>query len=188
MKRLNQFILITTYVSFSWLAMQAVHEFGHIVGAWLTEGEVSKVALHPFIISRTELSYNPHPLIVVWAGPLIGSTIPLFFLLLARLYRFPGIYLFRFFAGFCLIANGAYIALGPSDGAADTGIMIHHGTPRWLMVTLGTMAVGYGLRLWHNQGEKFGLGEAKGEVSRQATIVSTVLLITLAGLEFMINR
>ena len=187
MKRTEQTILIATFLAFSWLAMQAVHELGHVVGAWLTKAEVTKVALHPCIISRTDLGRNPRPSVVVWAGPIIGSVLPLLALFVARACRSPGVYLFQFFAGFCLIANGAYIAFGPADGAADTGIMIQHGSPRWIMVLFGIFTAPLGLYLWHRQGRHFGLGEAKGKVSRHAAIVSASLLAAIAGVELMIN-
>ncbi len=34
-KRFEQAILIVTFLAFCWLAMQAVHELGHVVGAWV---------------------------------------------------------------------------------------------------------------------------------------------------------
>ena len=187
MKRLEQIILIGTFIAFSWLAMQTVHEFAHVLGAWATGAEVTKVALHPFIFSRTDLGENPHPLAVVWSGPIVGAALPLLAYLLAKACRFPGIYLFRFFAGFCLIANGAYIAFGPGTGPADTGVMMRYGSPRWLMVLFGLLTVPLGLYLWHNQGKHFGLGEANGQVSRPATVVSAVLLIVLAATELLLS-
>ncbi len=72
MKRLSQILLIVSFIGFSWLAMQAVHEAGHVLVARLTGGKVIKVALHPLIVSRTDLGENPHPLAVVWGGPLVG--------------------------------------------------------------------------------------------------------------------
>jgi len=187
MKRLEQIVLIVTFLAFSWLAMQVTHELGHVVGAWLTKAEVTKVALYPCIISRTDLGRNPHPSVVVWSGPVVGVLLPWLAYLLVRVCRFPGIYLFRFFAGFCLIANGVYIAFGPADGAADTGVMMQHGSPRWLMVSFGILAAPLGLYLWHNQGKHFGLGEAKGHVSRSAAIVSAALLAVVVGVELIFN-
>ena len=90
-------------------------------------------------------------------------------------------------AGFCLIANGAYIACGPADGAADTGVMMQHGSARWAMVAFGIVTATVGVYLWHGQGESFGLGAAKGKVSRQAVIVSAALLVAIVGLELIIN-
>ncbi|NQU25285.1 MAG: hypothetical protein HQ567_28710 [Candidatus Nealsonbacteria bacterium] len=187
MRRLDQIILIATFLAFSWLAMQVVHELGHVVGAWLTKAEVMKVALHPCIISRTDIGHNPHPSVVVWAGPIVGAILPVFVFLVAKVCRCPGVYLFRFFAGFCLIANGAYIAFGPGDGGADTGVMMQHGSPRWLMVLFGILTAPLGLYLWHGQGEHFGLAEAQGNVSRQAAIVSALLLVGIVVAEVVIN-
>lgn len=187
MRRSDQVILIVTFLAFSWLAMQAVHELGHVVGAWVTGAEVIKVALHPGIISRTDLGYNPHPALVVWAGPVLGAVLPVLVFLAARACRAPGVYLFRFFAGFCLIANGVYIAFGSADGAADTGVMMQHGSPYWVMIIFGILTVLPGLYLWHSQGKHFGLGEAGGKVNRQAAIVSALLLLAVVGVELIIN-
>lgn len=77
MQRFHQVILIASTLLGSWLGMQAVHEFGHVVGAWLTGGQVDRVVLHPLTISRTDLARNPHPLLVVWAGPVFGCLLPL---------------------------------------------------------------------------------------------------------------
>src|SRR2546427_6300618 len=112
MKRSAQILLIATFVSFCWLAMQVVHEMGHVLVARVTSGEVVKVALHPLIVSRTDLGENPHPLAVVWGGPIIGCIFPLFLFALASVSKLPGAYMFRFFAGFCLVANGVYIVIG----------------------------------------------------------------------------
>src|SRR5207244_10528916 len=107
--RLHQVVLITSTVLGSWLGMQAVHESGHVVGAWLTGGRVDKVVLHPLTISRTDLAHNPHPLPVVWAGPIVGIVIPLLLWASAARLGMPGTFVLRFFAGFCLLANGLYI-------------------------------------------------------------------------------
>src|SRR6266852_2985807 len=103
-------VLIVSTVLGSWLGMQAVHEFGHVLGARLTGGRVAQVVLHPLTISRTDLSHNPRPLLVVWAGPAFGVLLPLALWGVAAGLRLPGAFVLRFFAGFCLLANGAYIA------------------------------------------------------------------------------
>ena len=79
-KRLHQTVLIVSTVLSSWLGMQAVHESGHVLGAWLTGGRVARVVLNPLTISRTDLDDNPRPLVVVWAGPLFGVGLPLLLL------------------------------------------------------------------------------------------------------------
>jgi hypothetical protein len=188
MKRLPQIILIVSFIAFSWLGMQVVHECGHVLVARLTGGEVTKVALHPLIISRTDVAENPHPLAEVWGGPLLGSVIPLVLFGLAAASRAPGVYLFRFFAGFCLVANGVYIGLGPflADGA-DPWVMTENGSPRWLLAVFGLLATALGLYLWHRQGRHFGFGEAKGIVNTRAAFVSLGLFLAVTGAELVRN-
>src|SRR6266550_2109618 len=70
-------LLVASAVSFSWLAMQAVHEFGHVLHAWVSGGVVATVVLHPLQISRTDVSPNRHPQFVAWGGPVWGCMIPL---------------------------------------------------------------------------------------------------------------
>jgi hypothetical protein len=99
-QRFHQAILIGSAVVGSWLGMQAIHELGHVVGAWLTGGQVRRVVLHPLTISRTDLAHNPAPLAVVWAGPAFGVVLPLGLWGLAAQARLPGSFVLRFFAGF----------------------------------------------------------------------------------------
>lgn len=179
MKRLYQSILIGSSVPGCWLGMQAVHEFGHVLGAWLTGGRVARVVLHPLTISRTDLVDNPQPLAVVWAGPLLGVLLPLLLWGTVALLRMPGAFLPRFFAGFCLVGNGAYLAGGSFDGIGDCGVMLRHGSPCWLLWLFGAVAVPAGLWLWHRQGPHFGLGRARGEVSPGAACASLVVFVLL---------
>src|SRR5580698_1154821 len=99
MKRVHQVVLTFFTLLGSWLGMQDVHELGHVTAAWLTGGRVSKVVLYPLTISRTALAEDPHPLAVVWGGPLVGAALPLAFWLSARALRLQGDFVLRFFAG-----------------------------------------------------------------------------------------
>jgi hypothetical protein len=188
MNRLTQVLLIVTFIGFSWLAMQVMHEAGHVLVALVTGGEVSRVALHPLIISRTDLAEDPHPLAVVWGGAGLGTALPLLAYLVASACRAPGVYLFRFFAGFCLVANGVYIGVGwwIADGA-DPWVMRENGSPTWVLVAFGLVAAPLGLYLWHRQGPHFGLGAAKGNVSPRAALVSAGLLASLVVIEYVRN-
>ncbi len=188
MKRLTQTLLIVTFIGFSWLAMQVVHEAGHVLVAGLTGGEVMRVALHPLIVSRTDLGENPHPLAVVWGGPLVGSGLPLLMFAAAAACRLPGVYLIRFFAGFCLVANGVYIGIGwlLAEGA-DPWVMRTNGSPIWLLVLFGLLTAPLGLYLWHRQGPYFGLGGAGGSVNVGAALTSTALFLALTGAELIRN-
>ncbi|SPE59236.1 conserved membrane hypothetical protein [Verrucomicrobia bacterium] len=188
MKRLTQAVLIVTFIGFSWLAMQVVHEAGHVVVAHLTGAKVIEVALQPLIVSRTDLGVNPHPLAVVWGGPAIGVLGPLLFFGVAAFCRLPWVYLFRFFAGFCLVANGVYIGAGwlLAEGA-DPGVMRQNGSPTWVLVLFGLVTAPLGLYLWHRQGPYFGLGPAKGQVSLRAALGSAALFAAVATIELMRN-
>jgi hypothetical protein len=188
MNRFPQVLLIVTFIGFSWLAMQVVHEAGHVLLARLTGAEVTKVALHPLIMSRTDVGLNPHPLAEVWGGPLVGSLLPLLLFALGAAFRLPGVYLLRFFAGFCLVANGLYIGIGHllAEGA-DPGVMMEHGSPRWLLVLFGGVTFPLGLYLWHRQGPHFGFGVAKGKVDTRAAIISAGLFLALTGAEVVRN-
>ena len=187
MKRIDQIVLVGTFIGFSWLGMQVVHEFGHCLGAWVTGGRVARVVAHPLTISCTLLSHNPHPLVVVWAGPIIGSVLPALAVLFAVVLRAPGIYMFRFFAGFCLVTNGAYIGLGSFDRLMDAGDMMSYGSPQWLLLVFGGITIAGGLVFWNGIGPHYGLSQAKGIVSRSTALSSLALLVVLAGIEFVIG-
>jgi hypothetical protein len=186
-KRLHQILLIVSAVLASWLGMQAVHESGHVLGACVTGGRVSQVVLHPLTISRTDLAHNPSPLSVVWSGPVFGVLLPLLLWLTAASLRLSGAFLLRFFAGFCLIANGAYIAFGSFDRIGDCGVMLQHGSALWQLWLFGAVTVPAGLWLWHRQGPYFGLGPARGYVSAGVTYASLVVCLGLLILALMVD-
>lgn len=187
MRRLRQIVLILATTLGSWLGMQAVHEFGHVLGAWLTGGRIARVVLHPLTISRTDLADNPHPLPVVWAGPVIGVAIPLLLWAIAAVARLPGAFVLRFFAGFCLLANGLYIGVGSFDGVGDCGDMVRNGSALWQLWLFGTVTAPVGLWMWHGQGPHFGLGSAQGEVSRSVTYASLAACVGLLALGILVG-
>ena len=185
MIRLRQTLLIASTLLLSWLLMQIVHECGHVVAALASGGRIEREVLYPLTISRTDVQPNPHPLIVVWAGPLIGALLPLAIWALASALKMPDIYLLRFFAGFCLIANGAYIGFGSFGKIGDCGEMLRYGSPIWLLWLFGVATIPTGLWLWSGQGKFFGFGDGAGEVSRRMTIATTLILIVVVGLELV---
>jgi len=187
MKRLEHVVLIGSFVGFSWLGMQAVHELGHVLGALLGGGTVNKVVLHPLTISRTDVSPNPHPLLEVWAGPVVGCLLPLAAYGLAAIGRSPGLYLFRFFAGFCLVANGAYIGGGIFERVADAGELLRYGASPWHLIAFGAATLPLGLYLWNGLGPAFGFGNARGRVSRSAALWSAALLLATCLVETLLS-
>jgi hypothetical protein len=185
-KRLPQFVLIGSAVLASWLGMQAVHEGGHVCGALFTGAEVGTVVLHPLAISRTDLCTNPKPLLVVWAGPMIGVLCPLLVWAILESAKLSFSFLARFFAGFCLIANGVYIAFGSLDRIGDCGEMLKHGSSLWHLWLFGAVTIPVGFWLWHRQGLHFGLGKANGNVNPHIaySTLAIALCLVLLGLQF----
>jgi hypothetical protein len=183
MKYLAQGCLIVSTILGSWLGMQAVHETGHALAAVLTGGRVAKVVLHPLTISRTDLAVNPHPLIVAWAGPVTGVLLPLALWGIVAALHMPGAFVLRFFAGFCLIANGAYIGVGSFEKIGDCGQLLQNGAALWQLCLFGAVTIPAGMWLWHKQGPHFGFGSARGEVRASiawASLAGCILLLILA--------
>ena len=187
MKRVHQSVLIVATILASWFGMQAVHESGHVIGALVTSAEVKQVVLHPLTISRTDLGDNPHPLIVVWAGPAFGVVFPLFLWGLLAACSLPGKGVARFFAGFCLIANGAYIAVGSLDQVGDCKEMLRHGSDPWHLWAFGIVTVPAGFCLWHRLGPEFGLGTANGEVDARVAYGTATILVLLLIVAFLVD-
>lgn len=171
----------------AWLGMQQVHELGHVLAAVATGGEVERVVLHPLTISRTDLAANPRPLIVVWAGPLLGALLPLVAWSVALAVRLRVAFLLRFFAGFCLIANGAYIGAGSFGGIGDCGEMLRHGSPIWLLWLFGLATVAAGLALWNGQGKYFGIGHNVAGVDTAAVIASVLALVVVLAIGWLLR-
>jgi hypothetical protein len=134
--------------------MEAVHECGHVLAAWGSGATVERVV---FIwISCTETANVEYPLFVYGAGAVFGALFPLLLWLVVGGLRLKIAYLFRFFAGYCLIANGAYIGCDFSVvGPTDAGMLIEHGASRLILVLFGVLCVSGGLFLWHGQSRFF---------------------------------
>jgi hypothetical protein len=174
-------LLIVGTLTLSWLMMMAVHEAGHVLHARLSGGEVKQVVLQPLEFSRTDVDPNPRPLTVAWGGPIWGVLLPLLLWRLGEFLKLRWAYLLRFFAGFCLLANGAYIGVGWYSWVGDAGMIRALGTPIWEMIAFGLVCCGSGLYLWNGAGGKFGIGAAREEVAGSHVIgVSTALLVVVA--------
>lgn len=182
MSRISQLVFIISLLCGCWLAMMGVHELGHVLGGVFTGGSISRVVLHPFSISRTDLSVNPAPALVVWAGPVLGVLLPLLFWLTGHLLQTSVVSLLQFFAGFCLIANGAYIAGGAMEGIGDCGVMLQTGTPLWVMWGFGLLTVPAGFWLWHRLGSFQDWWRDPKRVSEQSAWFMLLAVATLVVL------
>ena len=185
--RLHQAVLIGSTLGLSWLGMQIIHELGHLLSAWIGGEVVHRVVLHPLTISRTDASHDRHPLLVVWGGPVVGVLLPLIALAVTRGVRPRWSYLFRLFAGSCLVANGVYIGVGSFEGVGDAGDLLRYGAPRWQLILFGLICVPAGLSLWHGLGPHFGLGESKGRVDRRAAVATLILFSVIILVEVLVG-
>ncbi len=174
-------LLIVLFIPCCWLAMQTVHEFGHVAGGWVAGAQVKGVVLNPIDFSRTDFTSNPQPLITVWAGPVLGVVLPVAAWLVLSQFHMTEAFLARFFAGFCLIANGTYLGFGWTIGAGDAGVMLQEGSPVWSLVAFGLICIPTGLACWHGQGGHFGIGRNRTPVAwRTVTVAGGVLAATLS--------
>src|SRR4029453_8433293 len=182
MLRFHQAVLACSLFALSWLLMQAIHECGHVVAAWLTGGAVTKVVLHPLRISRTDVEPNPRPLIVAWGGPVIGGLVPIIGWAIAAMGRLQTAFLLRFFAGFCLLANGVYLGIGSFGGVGDAGDILRLGGPIWMMWLFGLLTAPTGLALWNGLGPEFGFGASeKTPVAALTAGICAALAIVVAA-------
>jgi hypothetical protein len=180
-------VLIFSTLVASWLGMQSIHECGHVLGALATGGKVKQVVLNPLTISRTDVAPNPHPLPVVWAGPMLGVLIPLVLWAIPAAMRMPGAFVLRFFAGFCAIANGTYLAIGSFGRVGDCGDMLRNGSQIWQLWLFGAVTISLGLCLCHRQGSHFGLGSANGEVSPRVAYAVLLVAVLLVIFGFVVG-
>ena len=162
----------------------AVHEFGHVIGAFCTGGNVERVVLHPLMISRTVVSPNPNPIAVVWLGPILGCVLPIiaWLLLPRRMLVIRNIAVF--FAGFCLLSNGAYIAIGSFDRVGDCGVMLQHGSPQWLLFAFGLVTIPIGFTLWHRIGSIKHFLSNPNVVDSRTVYTVFIALVTVLACEF----
>jgi hypothetical protein len=187
--------LIAASVVAAWLGMQHVHELGHMLAAWGTGGRVSNVALHPLGISRTDVAENPQPLAVAWGGPLFGAGAPLaVWLVAAGLLRQKCCSMtdrvlaaLRCFAGFCLIANGAYLGFGALERIGDCGELLSRGAALWQLWLFGLVTMPVGFYLWHQQGKHFGLGRDAEPVPIGFVAVMGAIAGALAGIGWLVG-
>ena len=158
--RRRMLLYIALVVALSWLAMQAVHELGHVLHALVSGGSLERVVLRPLAISRTDVSPNPHPQFVAWGGVVWGTIVPLGLFVIARRSARGWVHLAGFFAGFCCVANGLYLAAGSFSKVGDAGELLRHGAARWELFLFGFPVTAIGLWLWHGLGPRLGFGES----------------------------
>jgi hypothetical protein len=126
--------------------MMAIHELGHVLSTKINGGTIDYVELRPWLLSQTERHGSTHELVDVWAGPLFGSIAPVLIWLVLRSRSEILKFYTGFWAGFCLIINGLYLALGWWGGEAnDSGELLKGGTPLAILIGLGLLMAASGL-------------------------------------------
>jgi hypothetical protein len=128
-------------LAIAWCTMVLTHEMGHILSGWAAGGTLRAVELAPWKLPYSLFQPDPHPLLTLWGGPLLGVAVPL---LAALLIRQTWSW---FIAYFCVLANGTYLACGwmAGDRYLDTARMLEHGThPGWIAIyCVATIGFGY---------------------------------------------
>jgi len=131
-----------------WWLMMAIHELGHVLACLVTGATIEAVILWPWTISQTVRSGSRWPLIDTWAGPLFGMLAPLALWLLVA--RRPAGGWIGGWAGFCLVANGAYLGGGWLAPGGDAVELMQMGVPVGVLIGVGALGMGGGLWLWHH--------------------------------------
>lgn len=177
-------LAISTILS-SWLLMQIIHEAGHAIAAMFTGGSIRRIVLVPWELSRTDLILNPSPLIVCWAGPLVGTLLPILVWIIACIRRWRAEFWIRFCAGFCLIANGAYIGIGSWTLDGDAGDLLRSGSSTSHLISFGVITAPAGLMMWHGLGPDFGIGRNAQFINWNAATRSLLLLAAIIAVEII---
>lgn len=140
-----------------WLVMLSVHELGHVICAWLSGGRIESMVIPLLGFSQTVLSHNPHPVFVAAGGSVWGALLPVALAVAvgraARNSAAPMLSWVRglawAFAGFCCVANGAYLTVGGWLDGTDAADLRRGGVPIVALVLVGAVFSAVGLAIWH---------------------------------------
>ena len=188
MARANKWVHVCALILFSWLGMMAVHECGHVLAAVATGGRIQKVVLFPLAFSRTDVSPNPKPLLVCWSGILVGAILPAACWNIVSRIQSPWVAMLRFFAGFCLVANGGYLLGGAIMNGADVADLILLGTPRWVPIIAGGIMLSLGLCMWHGLGPGIGFGRQAISPRWRQTLILIAIVVGIIVIELIFSQ
>ena len=87
--------------------------------------------------------------------------------------------LLQFFAGFCCIANGAYLGIGVFDRIGDAGEILKAGSPPSMLIAFGLIAFFAGLTIWHRLGSPLAILHNRTEYDSCLVngLVATLILV-----------
>ena len=134
-------VVFVALLAASWCVMTVVHESGHVICGWIGGGQLQEADLTPWRLPYSRFQPDPHPLLTLWGGPVIGAMLPLIAAAIAK-QRW-----LWFIAYFCLLANGGYLATAWISGERflDTPRLLHHGAHPATIAAfcVATIATGY---------------------------------------------
>ena len=188
MPRADKWVGIFALIVFSWLGMMAVHELGHVLAAVASGGRIQKVILFPVTFSRTDVSPNPMPLLVCWSGILVGAILPAACWSIVCRIQSPWVAMLRFFAGFCLVANGGYLLGGTAMNEADVADLLRMGTPRWVPIVASGIMLSLGLCMWHGLGPGIGFGRQAISPRWRQTLILIAIVVGIIVIELIFSQ
>jgi len=137
----KRMVLLAVLLIVSWCVMIWTHEVGHLVGGWCCGAQLTVAEVRPWHLPYSVFSPDPHPLLTLWAGPLLGVCLPV---LVAAAGKRVWLW---FIAYFCLLCNGVYLATAwfTGDAFLDTTRLLEHGANPWWIVLfcVTTIVPGY---------------------------------------------
>ena len=168
---------VAVFLAWSWVAMTFTHELGHIVGGLLGGGTLQDVSLRPWQLPHSYFSPNPHPLMTLWSGPLIGCLLPIIAAAIVRSHAF------YFVASFCVLANASYLLLGyfSGDRELDSAKLIHAGTPPWLLLAFVVATLPLSYIAFRKQCEDLFSRDPDAIDKKRIGIAAGLLIVALAG-------
>ncbi len=119
----RRYLQFTLLLVIAWSVFVLTHEGGHIIGGWLSGGTLAEADLLPWHLPHSRFAPDPHPLVTVWSGPLLGAILPVALALaIGRNWAW-------LIAYFCLLANGTYLAVAwvTGDRLLDTARLLDAG-------------------------------------------------------------
>ncbi len=126
----------------AWCVMLVTHELGHLFGGWVTGATLIRCDLAPWRLPYSIHQPDPHPLITVWMGPIVGALVPP---IVAGLTRNFWAWLV---ADFCILANGSYLAVAwfLDDRLLDTARLIDAGASPITIALFCLVTISFGYR------------------------------------------
>ncbi len=134
------YLRLAGLVAVSWVVMTSTHELGHLVGGWCSGAILQSAELRPWRLPHSIFAPDPHPLVTLWSGPVLGCLVPVIFAL-----AMPHRWLW-FVAHFCILANGAYLATAwfSGDRLLDTHRLFDAGASRMSVLLFVILSIGFG--------------------------------------------